>query len=52
MEYSNITIDAKRNRIRFYKTLLKSLGNPQYIRIMVNQRRFLWYYLVKKALIR
>lgn len=39
MEYSNITIDAKRNRIRFYKTLLKSLGNPQYIRIMVNREK-------------
>ena len=37
MEYSSITIDTKRNRIRFYKTLLKSLGNPQYIQIMVNE---------------
>jgi len=31
-----ITIDPRKHRIRFFKTLLSALGNPKYIQLMVN----------------
>ncbi len=31
-----IVIDPRKNRIRFYKSLLQDLGSPKYIHFMVN----------------
>ncbi len=31
-----IVIDPRKNRIRFYKSLLQALGSPKYIHLMVN----------------
>ena len=38
MENIVITIDPKQNRIRFYRTFLKELGNPKYVQLMVNSQ--------------
>ena len=38
MENIIITIDPKQNRIRFYRTFLKELGNPKYVQLMVNSK--------------
>lgn len=32
----SITIDMKKNRIRFFKSLLHELGDPSYVRLLVN----------------
>lgn len=39
MENTVITIDPKKNRIRFYRTLLKQLENPRYIQLLVDPNR-------------
>ena len=53
MENIIITIDPKQNRIRFYRTFLKELGNPKYVQLMVNSKDKIlaikfkfWLYLI------
>ena len=36
MENTIITLDPKKHRIRFYRTLLKQLDNPKYIDLLVD----------------